>query len=143
MASSTAPARYQQPEYRFWALIDKNRQHQILEGHYDRARLRQEVGPPTIDDGEEWVYVGKYEDMSGAAADMLMAITASLDNPAWKTVVVTFDRSGIAERIRVGSTESAIAERQKRGILFGVYCDRSGRVRAATAPTTQPDGGAK
>jgi hypothetical protein len=142
-ASSSIPSNYREPENRFWGLIDHDRQRQILDGHYGRARLRAEVGPPTIDDGDEWVYVGKYEDTTGVTAGMLMAITASLDDPVWKTVVVTFGPSGGVERINVGSTKSAIADGQRRGILFGVYYDRGGRVRASTQPTTTtgPTGG--
>jgi hypothetical protein len=138
----SVPARDHETAYQFWALVDPDSQRRIVEGHYDRARLRKEVGPPTIDDGEEWVYVGKYEDTGGLDAGMLMAVTASLDDPTWKTVVVTFDPKGIVERIRVGTTESAIAEQQKRGILFGVYYDRAGRIRSATRPTTRRGGAA-
>ena len=141
--SYSVPPNYREPEIRYWKLIDRDRQREILANRYDRERLRREVGPPTVDDGEEWVYVGKYEDTSVVPLDMLMAITASVANPTWKTVVVTFDTHGVVESINVGSTESAIAERKKQGILFGVYYDRPGRVRATTAPTTVPSGKTK
>ena len=140
--SFSEPPNNRQPEYSYSGLLEPDVQRKILAGRYDREMLRREVGPPSVDDGEEWVYLGKYEDTSAVGLDDLLAITGSLYNPTWKTVVVTFDTHGVVERIKVGSTESAIAERQKQGILFGVYYDRSGRVRATTAPTTKPTGGA-
>jgi hypothetical protein len=141
--SFSTPANYRDAETRFWALIDPDRQKQILREQYDRARLLKEVGPPNIDDGEEWVYVGKFQDTTGIEAGMLMAITASLDDPTWKTAVVTFSRSGVVEAVNVSSTPSAIAERQKRGILLGQYYNRDSRLRATTGATTAPGGGGK
>jgi hypothetical protein len=127
------------PEDLFWGLLDPQTQRQVLTSRYDRARMRQDFGPPTKDDGVEWVYVGKFEDSSAVSLGMLMAATASLDNPVWKTIVVTFDQSGIVERIRVGSLESSVSERQRQTILFGTYHPRESRVRAATEPATQPE----
>jgi outer membrane protein assembly factor BamE (lipoprotein component of BamABCDE complex) len=140
-APSSRPVNYRDPENRFWGLLVPETQKQIVRERYDRARLLKEMGPPTIDDGEEWVYVGKFEDTSAVNADMLMAITASLDDPTWKTIVVTFSPSGIVEQIGVTSSPSAVAERRKQGIFLGAYYNRGGRVRAATTPTTGPTGG--
>src|SRR5262245_42255560 len=81
--SYSVPPHYREPENSYWKLIDRDRRAEILANRYDRERLRREAGPPTIDDGEEWVYVGKYEDTSGVPLDMLMGITGSLDNPTW------------------------------------------------------------
>src|SRR6185437_11342928 len=89
--SYSEPPNNREPEYSYSTLIEPEGQREILAGRYDRERLRREVGPPTVDDGEEWVYLGKYEDTSGIGLDDLLAITASLYNPTWKTVVVTFD----------------------------------------------------
>jgi hypothetical protein len=49
----SVPARDDEPAHHFWALVDPDSQRRIVEGHYDRSRLRTEVGPPTIDDGED------------------------------------------------------------------------------------------
>jgi hypothetical protein len=138
--SWSQPPHYREPEKSFWPLLVRERQREILDGQYDRARLRQEIGSPTIDDGEEWIYVGKFLDSRVMPLDMLLAITASLNDPTWKTVVVTFDEKGIVQGIRVGSTESAIADAKKTGILFGVYYDRAGRARATTGPATRDTG---
>src|SRR5690242_13768645 len=93
-ASWSEPANNREGQNRFWELISPDSQRRILGDHYDRHRLLKEMGPPAIDEGEEWVYVGKYEHSSGINAGMLMAITASLHNPVWKTVIVTFSPSG-------------------------------------------------
>jgi hypothetical protein len=106
--------------------------------HYDRARLRERFGAPSIEDAEEWVYVGKFGDTSGMTAGIPLAITATLDDPVWKTIVVTFSQGGLVEKVTIGSVSSAIADRQRRGIILGTYYDREGRMRAATQPMDNP-----
>ena len=137
-ASSSVPAVRHEKETRFWALLLPYEQDQFLREHYDRARLRERVGPPTIDDGEEWVYVGKFDESRGINADMLMAITATLDDPTWKMVVVTFGQDGAVERIRVTTLASSVGEQQRRGIILGVYYDRQGRMRTSPKPEEPP-----
>ena len=123
-------------------LVDRDWQERILSEKYDRARIREAAGEPLIDDGEEWVYAAKFNDGWGIPLDMLLAIYASTNNPTWKLVVVTFDRQGIVERIRIASVQSSIAEYTPRRILFGIYFDREARLRSApTTQTTRPMGG--
>ena len=120
-------------------LVDPDNQRRVLGRKYDRARLRREFGEPTIDDGEEWVYVGKCLDGWGMAAGMLFAVYGSMDNPAWKLVVVTFDRQGFVERVRVASADSSIAEYPPNRVLMGFFFRGNARVRAEPAPpATQP-----
>lgn len=47
---------------------------EILRERYDRERLRAAVGDPTIDDGEEWVYVGRFHHVRGMPFTMLLSV---------------------------------------------------------------------
>ena len=114
-------------------LTDTKWQKKIISDHYDRTRLREDVGNPTLDDGEEWIYLAKFEENGGIGVNMLFAIYASLDNPVWKMIVVTFNSSGTVERVRVATVDSSIAERTPRQIIFGIYSNRANRVRMAVS----------
>jgi len=76
-------------------LVDPIWKGKVLEEKYDRVKLEQLAGKPAIDDGEEWVYLSKFEDEQVVALDMSVAIWASGLKPNWKVTVVTFDGNGI------------------------------------------------
>ena len=121
------------------SLVDPDYRRQVVSGKYDRERLRREFGEPAIDDGEEWVYVGKSLDGWGVAAGMLFAVYGNMDNPTWKMVVVTFDRQGLVERVRVASADSSIAEYPPNRVVMGHFFRANARVRAQPgSPSTRP-----
>jgi len=113
-----------------WPLITKEGNREILVADLDRQGLREKVGEPTIDDGEEWVYIGKFNHAWGVPLGRLLAIVGSVNEPVWKTVVVTFDTDGIVERIRVSTTSSSIIDARRHIFLMGVPIDLPGRQRA-------------
>src|SRR5690349_17491918 len=106
----------------------------IIAEKYDRAKLAALMGPPTIDDGEEWVYVSKFVDARVVPLDMIMAIYASEDKPKWKMTVVTFDEAGPVSRIQTTSVRSEIAEEDGFGApaqwtFLGMHFDKRLRMR--------------
>ena len=143
--SETQPVHVSRTPADVWRLVDPKYQPEILSKKYDRAEVLAVAGNPTIDDGEEWVYVAKFKDGSGFGVPMDdegFPIYATNFDPTWKTIVVTFDTRGKVERIRVGSVDSSIADIEPVGYLLGIGFHRPMRTRAApTTQTTKPSGG--
>ena len=115
-----------------WRLLDAN---QIVDQKFDRVRLEELAGKLTIDAGDEWLYVGKFEDWNGADLGMLMAIYSSGPKPVWKTTVVTFDEKGFVSAVRTSSVRSEIYQRKGWWTLMGINFDKQVRVREV--PATQ------
>ncbi|HEV8378997.1 MAG TPA: hypothetical protein VGP99_09120, partial [Tepidisphaeraceae bacterium] len=121
-----------------WRLLDAKR---ILDQKFDREKLEELAGKPTIDAGDEWLYVGKFEDWNGIPLDMLMAIYSSGPRPVWKTTVVTFDEAGFVSGIRTSTARSEIYQRKGWWTLMGINFDKHVRVRevpATQASTSRP-----
>ena len=141
--SQTQPVHVSQTPADVWRLVEPSNQKQILFEKYDRSRLREAAGDPTIDDGEEWVYVAKFEDSNAFGVPLGEAdgfiIYATTFNPAWKVIVVTFDTQGKVQRIRIGSADSAVADMPPAGYFLGAGFYRPMRMRAKPATqTTMP-----
>ncbi len=98
--------------------------------HYTKEQLEHVAGKPTIDDGEEWIYVTKVEQNQGIPVDMLFAAYATGEAPVWKTTVVTFDLSGHVSMIATGSVRSRIAEDTRYGYIMGIPILRGDRIRS-------------
>jgi len=115
-----------------WRLLESERQ--VLDQKVDRAKLEELAGKPTIDDGEEWVYVSKFTEGKVIPLDMLMAIYAT-EKPVWKITVVSFGEAGFVSSIRTETARSEISERPAEWTLMGVHMKKN--VRERRVPATQ------
>ena len=135
--SFSEPPNNREPEYSYWDLIEPNRQARIP-SRLVRSRSHKGLVPRPLTMAKSGFTSGSTRTQVAWTRRLIGdhgILTIRRGRPlSSRSILMAWSNA-----IKVGSTESAIAERQKLGILFGVYYDRSGRVRADDCSNNEAD----
>jgi hypothetical protein len=97
----------------------------------DRAATREKLGPPTIEHGNEWVYVAKYRHVECVPFGLLFSI---YDNrwEQWGTAVIKFDSTGHVASIRIGFVPSDAPDFPLYWTVMGFHFEKSDKINVTT-----------